>query len=683
MSDSMTPIGTLDDGKQIWKITHNGVDTHPVHFHLFNVQLLNRVAWDGALLPPDPNELGWKETVRVNPLEDTIVAMRPVAPTQPFDIPNSVRLIDPTMPYGTVLMGPPGGFVDPDATPVTVINHEVNYGWEYVWHCHILSHEEMDMMHSMSFAVSPKAPSSLAATPFNNPQRIDLTWIDNSLNETGFTIERASDPAFTTDLATFTVGQDVITYSDTAVNNFQTYYYRVRATNLVGDTTVYPAPAVGFPSKTMNSTWSNAASILVTADLIVDNADGPASVSIVGSWITSTLTSGYQGTNYLHDGNTGKGTKSVTFTPNLPSNGMYQVYIRYTALSNRATAVPVDIVSFDGTNTATVNQRLNGGQWVSLGSHAFTAGTSGFVRVRTTGTTDGYVIADAVRFVQLSNTLPVIVDNASGPASVSIAGTWTASTAAAGYFGTNYLHDGNAGKGTKSVTFTPSLPSGGQYQVYLRYTADPNRATVVPVDITSTTGTSTVNVNQRINGSQWYSLGTYSFTAGTSGSVRVRTTGATDGYVIADAVRFVQVSAIAPVFVDNADGPTSVSIVGAWTTSTIAPGFWGTNYLHDGNVGKGTKSVTFTPNLLSGGQYQVYIRHTAEPNRATAVPVDVVSNAGTSTVNVNQRLNNNQWVSLGTYAFNTGTAGSVQIRTTGTTDGYVIADAAQFVYVGP
>ena len=42
------------DGTQIWKITHNGVDTHPIHFHLFNVQVLNRVGWDGMIKPPEP-----------------------------------------------------------------------------------------------------------------------------------------------------------------------------------------------------------------------------------------------------------------------------------------------------------------------------------------------------------------------------------------------------------------------------------------------------------------------------------------------------------------------------------------------------------------------------------------------------------------------------------------------------
>ena len=81
VKDSMTPLSPVaGDGTQIWKITHNGVDTHPIHFHLFDVQLINRVGWDGAIRLPDANELGWKDTVRVSPLEDTIVALRPIAP---------------------------------------------------------------------------------------------------------------------------------------------------------------------------------------------------------------------------------------------------------------------------------------------------------------------------------------------------------------------------------------------------------------------------------------------------------------------------------------------------------------------------------------------------------------------------------------------------------------------------
>ena len=87
----VTPITSADDGTQLWKITHNGVDTHPIHFHLFDVQLLNRVGWDGIIRKPHANELGWKETVRISPLEDTIVALRPHLPKLPFGLPDSIR----------------------------------------------------------------------------------------------------------------------------------------------------------------------------------------------------------------------------------------------------------------------------------------------------------------------------------------------------------------------------------------------------------------------------------------------------------------------------------------------------------------------------------------------------------------------------------------------------------------
>ena len=84
------PTEILTAGEpQLWKITHNGVDTHAVHFHLVNVQLINRVGWDGAIRPPDANELGWKETIRMNPLEDIIVALKGDFPTDlPFTVPK-------------------------------------------------------------------------------------------------------------------------------------------------------------------------------------------------------------------------------------------------------------------------------------------------------------------------------------------------------------------------------------------------------------------------------------------------------------------------------------------------------------------------------------------------------------------------------------------------------------------
>jgi FtsP/CotA-like multicopper oxidase with cupredoxin domain len=252
-----TQIGSMGDGTQIWKITHNGVDTHTIHVHLFNAQLINRVAWDNALRVPDLNELGWKETFRVNPLQDTIIALRPIAPTQPFEVPNSQRLIDPTMPESVELKGGPLGFQDPSGEPVTVINHPVNFGWEYMMHCHLLSHEEMDMMHAVGLVVPPRSPSDLEVRLSGVPLAVNLSWVDNSISETGFAIQRATDANFTANLTTFTVGQNVVKYNDTSITSGVRYYYRVQAVNVVGDTTEYPAPAIGFPHKTGYSGWSN------------------------------------------------------------------------------------------------------------------------------------------------------------------------------------------------------------------------------------------------------------------------------------------------------------------------------------------------------------------------------------------------------------------------------------------
>ena len=181
-----TKIGELADGTQIWRIFHNGVDTHPIHTHLFTAQVISRVGQDGQVAPGafpagravDAQDVGWKDTFKVNPLEITFLALRPTVPTPteiPFELPNSVRLIDPTLPDGATLPPPgPAGWFDPNGNPITeILNHTVNFGWEYVWHCHILSHEEMDFMHSLVFAVPPKAPTGLTGAwngNANNPR---------------------------------------------------------------------------------------------------------------------------------------------------------------------------------------------------------------------------------------------------------------------------------------------------------------------------------------------------------------------------------------------------------------------------------------------------------------------------------------------------------------------------------
>ena len=116
---------------QMWRLFNLTADTHPIHFHYFNVRVLSRQAFtlvrggvpifSGKSYGPEPVELGWKETVRSNPGEclTLLVDIPPLAGLAPagVTIPPSPRLL---------LEGITGA--------------------EYVWHCHILEHEEHDMM---------------------------------------------------------------------------------------------------------------------------------------------------------------------------------------------------------------------------------------------------------------------------------------------------------------------------------------------------------------------------------------------------------------------------------------------------------------------------------------------------------------------------------------------------------
>jgi spore coat protein A, manganese oxidase len=126
------PTEVVNQGSiEVWEILNRSADTHPIHFHLVNVQVLSRQAfnartysggtpgWLGPSSAPDANELGWKETVRMNPGEATRVIMR-------FNLPGGLPSSVPPSPQ--------------------------TGGNEYVWHCHILEHEEHDMMRPLVVA---------------------------------------------------------------------------------------------------------------------------------------------------------------------------------------------------------------------------------------------------------------------------------------------------------------------------------------------------------------------------------------------------------------------------------------------------------------------------------------------------------------------------------------------------
>jgi hypothetical protein len=79
----------------------------------------------------------------------------------------------------------------------------------------------------------PAAPGNLAATAVSTSQ-INLTWADNSTNETGFVLERATNSAFTAGLTTVNLGANTASYSATGLAAGTTYWFRVRAVNIGG-----------------------------------------------------------------------------------------------------------------------------------------------------------------------------------------------------------------------------------------------------------------------------------------------------------------------------------------------------------------------------------------------------------------------------------------------------------------
>ena len=159
------------DGKvQVFRLAHLGVDSHPMHFHLANLQIVNRVDATNTILPPDANEVGWRETIKTNPFTDIIVAVQPKSMVLPFAIPRSSRLLDPTTVAGSTANWVQPAPIPGTPTPAGISNVLTDFNWEYVWHCHILAHEEFDGMRPIVFnpilAASPTGNPAPIATPY-------------------------------------------------------------------------------------------------------------------------------------------------------------------------------------------------------------------------------------------------------------------------------------------------------------------------------------------------------------------------------------------------------------------------------------------------------------------------------------------------------------------------------------
>ncbi len=312
------PTEIINDGEPIiWRITHLGVDSHAMHFHLFNLQVINHVDYTNVIKPPYPDEIGWREVIRTNPMEDIIVAIRPMSPVLPFVVPVSMRLLDPTMPAGPdvnfVPVAPPVGI----GTVPQITNVVTNFGWEYVWHCHILGHEENDMMRPMVFLTAtslPLAPTLSSATPSTG--KITLIWAANAGTTTdnaptGYYVQRAPNNNTYTTIATIN-DKNVVTYVDTSITTGAIYNYRIVAFNSISvktgslaavsnvinvTATTFTAPTVNITAPTTGTDYIIPASILLQATA---TTPGGSSVTLVEYYSGGTLigSSSTGSTNY-------------------------------------------------------------------------------------------------------------------------------------------------------------------------------------------------------------------------------------------------------------------------------------------------------------------------------------------------------------------------------------------------
>ncbi|MFO1000080.1 MAG: FAD-dependent oxidoreductase [Planctomycetaceae bacterium] len=131
--------------------------------------------------------------------------------------------------------------------------------------------------------------------------------------------------------------------------------------------------------------------------LVMDDSDA----KLTGTWTTSTSSTKYLGTGYLHDGDAEKGEKTLNWEFTAPAAGRQEIRLAYSSHSNRATNVAVTINVAGSVSEVTLNQRkapMIDGLFVSLGTHDLQKGDRIVVTISNKAT-DGYVVADGLQLL--------------------------------------------------------------------------------------------------------------------------------------------------------------------------------------------------------------------------------------------------------------------------------------------
>jgi hypothetical protein len=130
-------------------------------------------------------------------------------------------------------------------------------------------------------AAAPIAPVNSSATAVSATEA-NVTWTNDATNQTGFHIDRATDPNFTQNLVTLAAPANATSFVDPGLTVGMTYYYRVRAFNAFGDspnsnTTSAVLPTL--PAAVSNLTVTNTTSSEIDLSW-TNNATNAASIQV-------------------------------------------------------------------------------------------------------------------------------------------------------------------------------------------------------------------------------------------------------------------------------------------------------------------------------------------------------------------------------------------------------------------
>ncbi|RZT07562.1 beta-glucanase (GH16 family) [Kribbella sp. VKM Ac-2569] len=269
---------------------------------------------------------------------------------------------------------------------------------------------------------------------------------------------------------------------------------------------------------------------IATGTVLVDNCD--PGYAETGTWTGVGEAYGYQDKLTRR---AGSAAATATWTPSLPSAQTYEVYAwNPDFIRSGSTAARYSVSHTGGTTDVVIDQTKAGQQWIDLGSYAMTPGAGHKVQVAGSTGATGTLRTDAVKFVPT-----VVIDN--GGSGYTEAGPWTSTTTVKGWRGTDTRYSSTS---TSTARWTPQLPAAGRYDVYAwvpgssvnvptaRYTINSADGVGAPVDPAESMGVD-----------RWVRLGNYQFGAGATGWVELSKATGEEGYLRADAVKFVPAAA--------------------------------------------------------------------------------------------------------------------------------------------